>query len=80
MVATIEAATERCDRLALEIAWKAQLRLCRRYRRLGNMGRPANVVITAIAESAKKPEDMRVFLRKVSGISRIEHTTGAYPV
>jgi transposase len=32
-----------------EIAWKAQLRLCRRYRRLGHSGKPANVVTTAIA-------------------------------
>ncbi|MGH1483995.1 MAG: IS110 family transposase, partial [Geminicoccales bacterium] len=32
-----------------ETAWKAQLRLCRRYRRLANTGKPANVVTTAIA-------------------------------
>src|SRR5260221_9876935 len=32
-----------------EIAWKAQLRLCRRYRRLANTGKPATVVTTAIA-------------------------------
>jgi transposase len=32
-----------------EIAWKAQLRLCRRYRRLAHSGKPANVVTTAIA-------------------------------
>ncbi len=32
-----------------EIAWKAQLRLCQRYRRLMGRGKPANVVITAIA-------------------------------
>ena len=32
-----------------ETAWKAQLRLCRRYRRLANTGKPATVVTTAIA-------------------------------
>ncbi len=32
-----------------EIAWKAQLRLCARYRRLARTGKPANVVTTAIA-------------------------------
>ena len=32
-----------------DIAWKAQLRLCARYRRLIAKGKPANVVTTAIA-------------------------------
>jgi transposase len=32
-----------------EIAWKAQLRLCARYRRLARTGKPANVVTGAIA-------------------------------
>jgi transposase len=32
-----------------EIAWKAQLRLCARYRKLARTGKPANVVATAIA-------------------------------
>ena len=32
-----------------ETAWKAQMRLCRRYRRLANVGKPATVVTTAIA-------------------------------
>jgi transposase len=31
------------------IAWKAQLRLCARYRRLARTGKPANIVTTAIA-------------------------------
>ena len=31
------------------IAWKAQLRLCARYRRLARAGKPANVVTAAIA-------------------------------
>jgi transposase len=32
-----------------EIAWKAQLRLCGRYRRLRARGKPHNVIITALA-------------------------------
>jgi transposase len=32
-----------------EIAWKAQLRLCARYRRLARTGKPANIVTTAVA-------------------------------
>jgi transposase len=32
-----------------EAAWKAQLRLCRRYRKLANAGKPATVVTTAVA-------------------------------
>jgi transposase len=32
-----------------DTAWKAQLRLCRRYRRLAQTGKPPNVVTTAIA-------------------------------
>src|SRR5262245_9090872 len=32
-----------------EIAWKGQLRLCARYRRLTRAGKPANVVTAAIA-------------------------------
>ena len=32
-----------------EIAWKAQTRLCARYRRLARTGKPANVVTAAIA-------------------------------
>jgi transposase len=32
-----------------EIAWKAQLRLCARYRRLARAGKPANIVTAAIA-------------------------------
>jgi transposase len=36
-------------RVIREIAWKAQLRLCARYRKLARSGKPANVVTTAIA-------------------------------
>ena len=32
-----------------EIAWKAQVRLCARHRRLARAGKPANVVNVAIA-------------------------------
>jgi hypothetical protein len=32
-----------------EIGWKAQLRLCARYRKLARSGKPANVVTAAIA-------------------------------
>jgi transposase len=34
-----------------EIAWKAQVRLCARYRRLAKAGKPINVVCVAIAKS-----------------------------
>lgn len=32
-----------------DIAWKGQVRLCARYRRLARTGKPANVVSAAIA-------------------------------
>jgi hypothetical protein len=32
----------------VDIAWKAQVRLCRRYQRLMKRGKPYNVVVTAI--------------------------------
>jgi transposase len=32
-----------------DIAWKAQLRLCKRYRRLSARGKNHNIVVTAIA-------------------------------
>jgi len=32
-----------------EIAWKAQLRLCTRYRRLSSKGKTKQLVVTAIA-------------------------------
>jgi transposase len=40
---------ERQPKPIREIAWKAQLRLCARYRRLARTGKPANIVTTAIA-------------------------------
>jgi transposase len=36
-------------KLIRDIAWKGQLRLCARYRRLTRTGKPANIVTTAIA-------------------------------
>ena len=33
----------------IEMAWQAQLRLCRRYNRLMQKGKHRNVVVTAIA-------------------------------
>jgi transposase len=33
----------------IDLAWQAQLRLCRRYNRLMHKGRHRNVVVTAIA-------------------------------
>ena len=32
-----------------ELSWKAQLRLCRRYRQLTGKGKPTGKVVTAIA-------------------------------
>jgi len=40
---------ERQPRLIRDIAWKGQVRLCARYRRLARTGKPANIVTTAIA-------------------------------
>src|SRR6202022_4156548 len=36
-------------KLIRDIAWKGQVRLCARYRRLARTGKPANIVTTAIA-------------------------------
>jgi transposase len=40
---------EEQPRVIREIAWKAQLRLCARYRKLARSGKPPNVVTAAIA-------------------------------
>jgi transposase len=40
---------ERCSQPVQEIAWKAQVRLCKRYRRMVARGKKPNVVVTAIA-------------------------------
>jgi transposase len=40
---------ERCPQPIQEIAWKAQVRLCKRYRRMVARGKNPNVVVTALA-------------------------------
>ena len=45
----IAARLERLPEAVRTIAWKAQLRLCARFRRLIAAGKNANVVVTAIA-------------------------------
>ena len=40
---------EGCPKPIQDIAWKAQVRRCKRYRRLVARGKHANVVVTAIA-------------------------------
>jgi transposase len=40
---------EHCAKPIQDIAWKAQVRLCKRYRRLVARGKHSNVVVTAIA-------------------------------
>jgi transposase len=40
---------ERLPQAIREVGWKAQLRLCHRYRRLAAAGKPKVVVTTAIA-------------------------------
>jgi len=40
---------ERCPKPIQDISWKAQVRLCKRYRRLVARGKNPNVVVTAIA-------------------------------
>jgi transposase len=46
---TIHVRTEGLPRAVREIAWKAQIRLCARYRRLTMAGKLKTVVATAIA-------------------------------
>ena len=40
---------EQCPKPIQEIAWKAQVRLCKRYRRMVARGKHANIVVTAMA-------------------------------
>ena len=44
-----QARLEGLPKAICEIAWKAQIRLCSRYRRLAARGKPQTVVTTAIA-------------------------------
>ena len=45
----IRVRNERLPKVIQEIAWKAQVRLCKRYRRMVSRGKHPNVVVTAIA-------------------------------
>jgi hypothetical protein len=45
-----------------DIAWQAQLRLCRRYQRLSHKGKHYNVLITAIAREMVLPSMVHVLL------------------
>jgi transposase len=47
--AHIQRRIDKLPKVAQDIGWKAQLRLCKRYRRLVARGKHANIVITAIA-------------------------------
>ena len=45
----IQKRIEKLPKVAQDIGWKAQVRLCKRYRRLVARGKHSNVVVTAIA-------------------------------
>jgi transposase len=47
--AHIQKRIERLPKVARDIGWKAQVRLCKRFRRLSARGKHPNVVVTAIA-------------------------------
>ena len=47
--AHIQRRIDKLPKIAQDIGWKAQLRLCKRYRRLVARGKHANIVTTAIA-------------------------------
>jgi len=47
--AHIQARIEGLPKTVQDIGWKAQVRLCKRFRRLSSRGKNANVVVTAIA-------------------------------
>jgi transposase len=47
--AHIQKRIEKLPKIAQDIGWKAQVRLCKRYRRLIARGKHANIVTTAIA-------------------------------
>ena len=47
--AHIQRRIDKLPKVAQDIGWKAQLRLCKRYRRLIGRGKHANIVTTAIA-------------------------------
>ena len=47
--AQIQMRIEGLPKTVQDIGWKAQVRLCKRFRRLSTRGKHANVVVTAIA-------------------------------
>ena len=47
--AEMQARVEALPKVVQDIGWKAQVRLCKRYRRLASRGKHSNVVVTAIA-------------------------------
>ncbi len=54
-----------------EIAWKAQLRLCARYRRLSNKGKTKQLIVTAIAR------ELAAFMWAIAReVTTLEVTTG----
>jgi hypothetical protein len=50
---------ERQPKPIREIAWKAQLRLCARDRKLARTGKPANVITAAVARELAAVRRMR---------------------
>jgi hypothetical protein len=56
---------ERQPKLIREIAWKAPLGLCARYRQLARSGKPANVVVTA--GRVTRPAVYSVYFRLLRG-------------
>ncbi len=52
----------------LEIAWKAQIRLCRRFRHLEALGKPKQIIVTAIAR------EMAAFLWAIARVVPIPTT------
>ena len=45
----IQKRIEKLPKVVQDIGWKAQVRLCKRFRRLTSHGRHSNVAVTAIA-------------------------------
>ena len=84
---TLRARLEGLPKPARDIAWKAQVRLCARYRRLSTTGKKLPVVVAALArEMAGGPLDARSRQRKGDALSRrcaepgVEHERWGTPV
>jgi transposase len=61
---SIQLRQEGLDLAIIQTAWKAQLRLHARYRRLSTTGKPKNVVITAVAR------EFVGFVRRIAGFEK----------